>query len=71
MKALKMLVLFLATALLSISMLYAKAEYMKKEGKPCSYCHMKDNKTLNDVGTCYSKNHKLDDCKAAEAKPAK
>lgn len=71
MKIVKMPVLFIATALLSTSMLYAKAEYMKKEGKPCGYCHLKDNKTLNDVGKCYSMNHKLDDCKAPEAKPAK
>lgn len=64
MKLVKMLILFAATVLLSISMLYAKPEYVKKEGKPCSYCHEKDNKTLNDVGKCYAKNHKLSDCTA-------
>jgi hypothetical protein len=68
MKFVKMLILLFATVVLSITMVYAKAEYVKKEGKPCSYCHLKDNKTLNDVGKCYAKNHKLADCKAPEAK---
>lgn len=68
MKFVKMLILFLAAVMLSITLLYAKAEYAKKEGKPCSYCHLKDNKTLNDVGKCYARNHKLSDCKAPEAK---
>ncbi|MBZ5553034.1 MAG: hypothetical protein LAO21_09960 [Acidobacteriia bacterium] len=68
MKLVKMLILFFAAVTLSFTLLYAKAEYMKKEGKPCSYCHLKDNKTLNDVGKCYAKNHKLSDCKSLEAK---
>jgi hypothetical protein len=68
MKLVKMLILFFAVVMLSITLLYAKAEYGKKEAKPCSHCHLKDNKTLNDVGKCYAKSHKLADCKTPEAK---
>ena len=68
MKLVKLLILLVATMVLSITMVYAKAEYVKKEGKPCSFCHMKDNKSLNDVGKCYAKNHKLADCTAPAAK---
>ncbi len=67
MKSLKVLLLLLATALLSVSMLYAKVEYSKKEGKPCAYCHSK-GKDLNDVGKCYEKSKKLDGCKPSESK---
>lgn len=69
MKLVKVLFLLCATVLLSISMLYAKAEYTKKEGKPCAYCHIKaGSKDLNDVGKCYEKAHKLDNCKPSESK---
>ena len=69
MRFLKALILFLATALLTVTMLYAKADYTKSTGKPCAHCHVKTgSKDLNDVGKCYAKNHKLDDCKAPEKK---
>jgi hypothetical protein len=68
MKHVKMLILLFAAGMLSITLLFAKAEYAKKEAKPCSHCHLKDNKTLNDMGKCYAKSHKLSDCKASEAK---
>jgi hypothetical protein len=61
MKFAKMLVLFFAAVMLSISMMYAKPEYTKKEGKPCTTCHTK-GKELNDVGKCYEKAKKLDGC---------
>ena len=61
MKFAKTLVLIFAAVMLSISMMYAKAEYTKKEGKPCTTCHTK-GKELNDVGKCYEKAKKLDGC---------
>lgn len=42
----------------------AKPEYAKKEGKACTYCHVKaGSKELNDTGKCYQKNnHSLEGC---------
>lgn len=69
MKPAKMLILLSATVLLSISMVYAKPEYTKKEGKACAYCHIKvGSKDLNDVEKCYEKAHKLDNCKPSDSK---
>lgn len=67
MKYLKILIFFIATALFSISLGYAKAEYTKKEGKACNYCHTK-GKELNDIGKCYQKAKALDGCTAPETK---
>lgn len=43
---------------------YAKPEYAKKEGKSCTYCHVKmGQKALNDTGKCYATNdHSLAKC---------
>jgi hypothetical protein len=43
---------------------FAKPDYMKKEQKPCTYCHIAPNKkSLNDVGKCYAEHgHSLDKC---------
>jgi hypothetical protein len=65
MRLLKVLV---ATAFLSGSLLTlvtAKPEYAKKEGKDCAYCHIKAGKPeLNDTGKCYkANNHSLAKCK--------
>jgi len=51
-----------------VSVSFGKAEYTKKEGKPCTYCHVKaGSKELNDVGKCYEKNkHSLEGCAAKE-----
>jgi hypothetical protein len=48
----------------------AKPEYSKKEGKPCTYCHVKaGSKGLNDAGKCYAeKKHSLEGCPVPEAK---
>jgi hypothetical protein len=56
----------LSGAMVSIST--AKPEYAKKEGKKCTYCHVKaGSKDLNDTGKCYKDNdHSLDKCKAPE-----
>lgn len=67
MKLVKMLVLLVVTILLSISLIYAKAEYTKSTGKPCTTCHAK-GKELNDVGKCYEKTKKLEGCEAKSTK---
>jgi hypothetical protein len=43
---------------------FGKAEYTKKEGKGCTFCHTAaGKKDLNDVGKCYAEhNHSLQDC---------
>ncbi|MBI2092825.1 MAG: hypothetical protein HYY43_00630 [Deltaproteobacteria bacterium] len=44
------------------------AEIGKKEGKPCTFCHvkpMKGDENLNDVGKCYKEKK---DVKACEKK---
>ncbi len=70
MKGLKLLLLVMVTAMPSISILYGKAEYTKKEGKACNYCHTK-GKELNEVGKCYEKTKNLANCKTPEPKPFK
>jgi hypothetical protein len=51
---------FLATTQFS----FGKAEYTKKEGKGCTYCHVAaGKKDLNDVGKCYAEHgHSLEGC---------
>jgi len=48
----------------------AKPEYAKKEGKPCTFCHVKlGSKELNDAGKYYKDhNHSLEGYKAPEKK---
>jgi len=43
---------------------FGKPEFSKKEGKTCTYCHVKAGaKDLNDTGKCYQKNdHSLAKC---------
>jgi len=43
---------------------FGKAEYTKKEGKGCTFCHTAaGKKDLNDVGKCYAEHsHSLDGC---------
>lgn len=45
---------------------FGKAEYTKKEGKGCTYCHTAaGKKDLNDVGKCYAEHgHSLESCGA-------
>ncbi len=57
---------------LGATLMLGKAEYTKKEGKACNYCHVKaGSKELNDMGKCYAKDHTLKDCKAAPTPAAK
>ncbi len=58
-----------AVAIISGAMLTlatAKPEYAKKEGKPCTFCHVKaGSKELNDAGKYYKEhNHSLEGYKA-------
>jgi hypothetical protein len=50
--------------------LAAKPEYGKKEGKACTFCHVKmGSKDLNDAGKYYKDhNHSLEGYKAPEKK---
>jgi hypothetical protein len=45
-------------------------EYAKKEGKPCTFCHVKmGSKELNDAGKYYkAHDHSLEGYKAPEKK---
>lgn len=60
-----------AVAILSGTLLplaTAKPEYAKKEGKKCTFCHVKmGSKELNDAGKYYKEhNHSLKGYKAPE-----
>jgi hypothetical protein len=48
----------------------AKPEYAKKEGKPCTFCHVKiGSKEMTDAGKYYKEhNHSLAGYKAPAAK---
>lgn len=54
---------------ISTLVLFGKAEYTKKEKKPCITCHVKANsKELNEVGKCYKdNNHSLEGCEPKKA----
>ncbi|MFI5174480.1 MAG: hypothetical protein ACHQKY_06465 [Terriglobia bacterium] len=70
MRLLKLFLLLILATLLFVSVLMGKAEYTRKEGKPCNYCHTK-GKELNELGKCYEKTKNLADCKTPEPKPIK
>lgn len=70
----KLLNILLASAMISgtlLSLATAKMEYSKKEGKKCTYCHVKmGSKELNDAGKYYKeRNHSLEGYKALEGNP--
>lgn len=65
MRALKLLLpgaILMIGAIISATGSYAKPEYSKKEGKTCTFCHVKmGSKDLNDAGKYYKDhNHSLD-----------
>ncbi|MBZ5543318.1 MAG: hypothetical protein LAO07_06515 [Acidobacteriia bacterium] len=65
----KLLKIILAAAVISgavLTLATAKPEYAKKEGKPCTFCHVKmGSKELNDAGKYYKEhNHSLEGYKA-------
>jgi hypothetical protein len=53
-----------------VSIGMGKAEYSKKEGKPCTFCHPSGKfKELTDAGKYYKEhNHSLEGYKAEEKK---
>jgi hypothetical protein len=56
--------IILGALIMSSSSSFGKAEYTKKEGKGCTYCHTAAGKrVLNEVGKCYAEhNHSLEGC---------
>jgi hypothetical protein len=69
----KLLKILLASAVISgtlLTLATAKMEYSKKEGKKCTFCHVKmGSKELNDGGKYYKEhNNSLDGYKAPEKK---
>ncbi len=69
MRTLKLVVpvlVLIAGLRVSTTVSFGKAEYTKKEKKPCTTCHVKVNsKELNEVGKCYEKNnHSLAGCES-------
>jgi len=57
-------------AFIAVSMGMSKAQYGKKEGKPCTFCHPPGKfKELTDAGKYYKeRNHSLEGYKADEKK---
>ena len=70
MKTIRSLLLLTLTACIAASMAMSKAEYSKKEGKPCTFCHPPGKfKELTDAGKYYKDhNHSLEGYKAEEKK---
>jgi cytochrome c553 len=69
----RLLKVLFAVAVLSASLLSiatAKPEYAKKEGKACTFCHVKTgSKELNDAGKYYKEHdHSLKGYKAPQKK---
>jgi hypothetical protein len=61
-------VIVAAGVMLSSTSSYGKVEYSKKEGKSCTFCHVKmGSKELNDTGKYYkAHNHSLEGYKPAK-----
>jgi len=66
MKKLKVLVAIAGLGGALLPLATAKPEYAKKEGKACTFCHIKmGSKELNDAGKYYKDhNHSLEGYKA-------
>ena len=70
MKIIRALFLLTLAAFIAVSVGMSKAEYAKKEGKPCTFCHPAGKfKELTDAGKYYKEhNHSLEGYKADEQK---
>ena len=70
MKIIRSLLLLTIAAFITVSMGMSKAEYAKKEGKKCAYCHPPGKfKELTDAGKYYKEHsHSLEGYKAEEKK---
>ena len=66
MKLVKILIVSSLSLVFVLPLLTAKPEYSKKEGKPCTFCHVKaGSKDLNDAGKYYKEHdHSLEGYKA-------
>jgi len=69
-KVIRPLFLLTLAAFIAVSMGMSKAEYGKKEGKPCTFCHPPGKfKEFTDAGKYYKEhNHSLEGYKADEKK---
>jgi len=69
-RIIRLLLLLTFAAFIAVSMGMGKAEYAKKEGKPCTFCHPPGKfKELTDAGKYYKDhNHSLEGYKAEEKK---
>jgi len=69
-RIIRLLLLVTLAALIAVSMGISKAEYGKKEGKACTFCHPPGKfKELTDAGKYYKEhNHSLEGYKAEEKK---
>jgi len=70
MKLVRTLLLITFALFIAVSLGMTKAEYGKKEGKACTFCHPPGKfKELTDVGKYYKEhNHSLEGYKAPETK---
>jgi hypothetical protein len=70
MKLFQTLLLISLAVIITVPFSAGKAEYSKKEGKPCSFCHpMNKSKELTDAGKYYKEHdHSLVGYKAPETK---
>jgi hypothetical protein len=70
MKIIRSLLLLGFAALVAVSMGMGKAEYSKKEGKPCTFCHPPGKfKELTEAGKYYKEHdHSLKGYNAEEKK---
>jgi len=70
MKIVRSLLLLSLAAFVAVSIGMGKAEYSKKEGKACTFCHPAGKfKELTDAGKYYKEhNHSLEGYKAPENK---
>jgi len=70
MRIIRLFALLTLAGLIAVSIGMGKAEYAKKEGKACTFCHPPGKfKELTDAGKYYKEhNHSLEGYKAEEKK---
>jgi len=70
MRIIRLLALVMLAGFIAVSIGIGKAEYSKKEGKACTFCHPPGKfKELTDAGKYYKEhNHSLEGYKAEEKK---
>ena len=70
MRIIRLFALLTLAGLIAVSIGMGKAEYAKKEGKACTFCHPGGKvKELTDAGKYYKEhNHSLEGYKAEEKK---